>query len=91
MTSGISVTNVKTGFAGLPTPAQLKIETVSDVPTSVLTVTGTQNFTYLVETSPDLVNWEPMAAVTLDTGVNAALTDPEATGLQLRFYRAVSP
>ena len=72
-------------------PPKLKIETVSGVPTPVLTLTGTQNFTYLVETSPDLVNWEPMAAVTLDTGVNAALTDPEATGLQLRFYRAVSP
>ena len=91
VTSGISVTNVKTGFAGLPTPPRLKIERVSGIATPVLTMTGTQNFTYLVETSPDLVNWEPMAAVTLDTGVNAALTDPAATGLQLRFYRAVSP
>ena len=80
-----------TGFGGLPTAPKLKIETVSGIPTPVLTLTGTQNFTYLVETSPDLVNWEPMAAVTLDTGVNAALTDPAATGLQLRFYRAVSP
>ena len=85
------MTNVKTGFAGLPTPARLKIESVSGITTPVLTVTGTQNFTYLIETSQDLANWEPMAAVTLDTGVNAALTDPAATGLHLRFYRAVSP
>ena len=91
VTSSVSVTNVVTGFGGLANPPKLKIETVPGVPKPVLTVTGTQNFTYLVETSPDLVNWEPMAAVTLDTGVNAALTDPEATGLQLRFYRAVSP
>ena len=89
--SSISVSNVATGFGGLPTAPKLKIETVTGIPTPVLTVTGTQNFTYLIETSPDLVNWEPMAAVTLDTGMNAALTDPDATGLQLRFYRAVSP
>ena len=72
-------------------PPKLKIETVVGVPTPVLTLTGTQNFTDLVETSSDLVNGEPMAAVTLDAGVNAALTDPAAPGLQLRFYRAVSP
>ncbi len=89
--SSIGVTNVATGFGGLPTAPKVKIESVPGVPTPVLTVTGTQNFTYLVQTSQDLMNWEPMAAVTLDTGVNAALTDPETTSLQLRFYRVVSP
>ena len=89
--SSASVSNVVTGFGGLTTPPKLKIETVTGIPTPVLTLTGTQNFTYLVETSPDLVNWEPMAAVTLDTGVTAALTDSSAAGFRMRFYRAVSP
>ncbi len=89
--SSVSVTNVATGFGGLTTPPKLKIENVSGISTPVLTVTGMQNFTYLVESSQDLVNWEPMAAVTLDTGVAAALTDSSVPGFLMRFYRVVSP
>ena len=89
--SSVSVTNVATGFGGLPNSPKLKIENISGISTPVLTLTGTVNYTYLVETSQDLLNWEPMAAVTLETGVAAALTDPSAPGLQMRFYRAVSP
>ena len=89
--SSVSVTNVATGFGGLTNSPKLQIENISGISAPVLTLTGTVNYTYLVETSQDLVNWEPMAAVTLDTGVAAALTDPSAPGLQMRFYRAVSP
>lgn len=89
--STVSVTNVTTGFGGLTNPPNLKMENIPGISTPVLTLTGTQNFTYLVEASDDLLNWEPMAAVTLDTGVAAALTDSSAPGFLMRFYRAVSP
>ena len=89
--SSVSVTNVATGFGGLTNAPKLKIQNISGISTPVLTLTGAVNYTYLVETSQDLVNWEPMAAVTLDTGVTAALIDPTAAGLLMRFYRGVSP
>ena len=57
----------------------------------VLTLTGALSYTYLIETSTDLINWAPMAAVILDAATSAALSDPDASGFTQRFYRAVSP
>ena len=88
--SSVSVTSVATGFAGLNAP-KLTIGTTTGSSTPVLGLTGTLNNSYIIQTSEDLVNWEPMATVTLDTGVSAYLGDPAAAGLQKRFYRAVSP
>ncbi len=46
--------------------------------------------TYILETSPDLVNWTPVST-NVPTTAPFMLTDPGATDAPSRFYRVVTP
>ena len=82
---------MKTGFGGLTVKPEMTIAHVAESPAPILTLTGVVGYTYIIETSTDLINWTPMAAVTLDTATAALLNDPAGMASTQRFYRAVSP
>ena len=56
----------------------------------VLKLTGTSNFTYLVEASTNLLNWMP-AALLPNTNGTVLFADPAATNSTTLFYRARLP
>lgn len=89
--STVSVSNVTTGYGGVSGPMNLAVGKLPANPAPILTLTGLTNYTYLIEASEDLLNWEPMAAVTLDAGVTVSFEDLDAHLFPKRFYRAVSP
>ena len=89
--SSSTVSNVRMGYGGLTENQTLMIAISPQTALPLLTLTGAQGFTYLIESSEDLQNWEPMGAVTLDTGVATTLEDSWAAGLLKQFYRAKSP
>ena len=89
--STVNVSNVSTGLSGLTTPHQLTIANAAGAGTPILTLTGALGYTYIVETSTDLINWVQMAAVTLDTATTFPLSAPSVPSEPKRFYRAVSP
>jgi BspA type Leucine rich repeat region (6 copies) len=51
------------------------------------TLTAGTNQTIIVESSTDLINWQPVWTNTL-TGTNATFTDPQWSNYPTRFYRA---
>jgi hypothetical protein len=53
-----------------------------------LTMAGTPNHNYLVQTSTNLVNWTDLGTVTADTLGNILYQDTAATNYFKRFYRA---
>jgi hypothetical protein len=89
--STVTVSNVATGYGGVTGPMNLALDKLPTNPAPMLTLTGVTNYTYLIEASEDLLNWEPIAAVTLDAGVSVSFDDPNAPLFSRRFYRAVSP
>jgi hypothetical protein len=56
----------------------------------VVALTGEQDRSYTVLVSPDLAIWWPLTNFT-STQPTTVLSDPAATNLTQRFYRAVSP
>jgi hypothetical protein len=86
--SSILVTNVATGFVGVTQPITLSIFLTNSVP--LIQLAAATNFTYLVQSSTDLVNWLPTALV-LNTNGTAQFIDTAATNSSGRFYRAVMP
>ena len=84
--SSIAVTNVATGFVGLAQPITLGISITNGVP--LLQLTAATNFTYLIQSSPDLVNWTPTALL-LNTNGTAQFLDSAITNSSTRYYRAV--
>ena len=46
---------------------------------------------YVVKVSTNLVDWSPLSTNTISAGGWAIITDPEATNMPRRFYRAVAP
>jgi hypothetical protein len=88
--ASISVANVKTGFVGLAEPPKLSI--ANDAKRQrVLTLTGTQGYTFLVQASTDLTNWVDISGVSLSEGNTAQFPDLDGTNFGKRFYRVVSP
>ena len=86
--SSIAVTNVATGFVGMTQPITLGISLTNGAP--LLQLTAATNFTYLIQSSTNLVNWTPTALV-LNTNGTTRFIDSAVTNSSRRFYRAVVP
>ncbi len=86
--SSIAVTNVATGFVGVTQPITLGISLTNGAP--LLQLTAATNFTYLIQSSTNLVDWTPTALL-LNTNGTAQFIDSAATNSSARFYRAVVP
>jgi hypothetical protein len=86
--SSIMVTNVATGFVGVTQPINLGLSLTNNTP--LLQMTAATNFTYLIETSTNLVDWIPTALL-LNTNGTAQFMDSAVTNSGARFYRAVMP
>jgi hypothetical protein len=84
--SSIAVTNVATGFVGVTQPITLGISLTNGVP--LLQLTAATNFTYLIQSSTNLVDWTPTALL-LDTNGTAQFTDSSLTNSRARYYRAL--
>jgi hypothetical protein len=86
--SSVVITNVATGFIGMTNPITLGISLANGAP--LLQLTAATNFTYLVQTSTNLVDWTPMALVVNLNGT-ILFPIPAATNSTARFYRALMP
>jgi hypothetical protein len=86
--SSIAVTNVATGFMGVTQPMTLGMSVTNGAP--LLQLTAATNFTYLVQTSTNLVDWTPTALL-LNTDGMVQFLDSAVTNSGARFYRAVMP
>ena len=89
LVSSVTVTNVTTGFGGSEQPVQLDIvQNTNSTPS--IKLTGAAGFSYLLQTSTNLVDWAP-SAVLANTNGTVWFTDSTATNSLQRFYRAVLP
>jgi subtilase family serine protease len=86
--ASIAVTNVATGFVGVTQPIMLGISRTNGAP--VVQLTAATNFTYLIQSSTNLVDWTPTALL-LNTNGTAQFIDFAATNSRARFYRAMMP
>jgi hypothetical protein len=86
--SSMAVTNVATGFVGMTQPITLGISRTNGAP--LLQLTAAINFTYLIQSSTNLVDWTPTALL-LNTNGTAQFIDFAVTNSSARFYRAVMP
>jgi hypothetical protein len=86
--SSIAVTNVATGFVGVTQPITLGISITNGTP--MLQLTAATNFTYLVQSSTNLVDWTPTALL-LNTNGTVQFMDSAVTNSSTRFYRAIMP
>jgi hypothetical protein len=86
--SSVAVTNVATGFVGVSQPITLGISITNGTP--LLQLTAATNFTYLIQSSTNLVDWTPTALL-LNTNGTAQFMDSAVTNSGARFYRAVLP
>jgi hypothetical protein len=86
--STVAVTNVATGFVGVTQAITLGISLTNGAP--LLQLTAATNFTYLIQSSTNLVDWTP-AAMLLNTNGTAQFIDSAVTNSVTRFYRAVLP
>ncbi|MCU0786037.1 MAG: DNRLRE domain-containing protein, partial [Verrucomicrobia bacterium] len=88
-TSSVTVTNVATGFAGVSQPLTLgMVRGTNGAP--LLELTGAAGYTYLVQTSTNLVDWAPTALL-VNTNGTIFFADPTATNYSRRFYQALMP
>ena len=86
--SSIAVTNVATGFVGVTQPITLGISLTNG--TSLLQLTAATNFTYLIQSSTNLVNWTPTALLVNSNGT-VLFPVPASTNSNAQFFRAVMP
>jgi hypothetical protein len=86
--STITVTNVATGFVGVAQPITLRISITNGAP--LLQLTAATNYTYLIQSSTDLVNWTPTALL-LNTNGTVQFMDSAVTNSGARYYRATLP
>jgi PKD repeat protein len=86
--SSVLVTNVATGFVGVTQPITLGVSITNGAP--MLQLSAATNFTYLVQSSTNLVDWTPTALL-LNTNGTVQFTDSAVTNSGARFYRAVMP
>lgn len=86
--SSIIVTNVLTGYVGLSQPITLGISITNGAP--LLQVTAATNFTYLIQSSINMVDWTPTALL-FNLNGQAQFIDSATTNSATRFYRAMMP
>ena len=86
--SSVAVANVATGFVGATQPITLGISLTNGMP--LLQLTAATNFTYLIQSSTNLVDWTPTALL-LNTNGNAQFIDSTVTNSATRFYRVALP
>jgi hypothetical protein len=79
---------VGTGFVGVTQPITLGISRTNSAP--LVQLTAATNFTYLIQSSTNLVDWTPTALL-LNTNGSAQFIDFALTNSSARFYRAVMP
>ena len=84
--STVTVTNVTTGFVGMTQPTTLRVSITNRAP--LVQLTAATNFTYLIQSSTNLVDWTPTAML-LNTNGTVQFTDSAVTNSKARFYRAV--
>ena len=87
--SSVIATNVTLGQSGASQPFTLSFAGETNG-LRVLQLTGQQGFTYTVEASTNLVNWNAIA-VLANTNGTVRFIDQSATNAPARFYRAVAP
>jgi hypothetical protein len=86
--SSITVTDVAPGFIGLSTAPVLSISQRNGIPTVGLS--GETNYTYLLESSTNLVDWVPTALL-VNTNDQVFYPDLSGTNSGARFFRGVIP
>jgi formylglycine-generating enzyme required for sulfatase activity len=86
--SSVSITNVAMGFVGVTQPITLNLSLTNGVPK--LQLTGPSGYSYLVQTSTNLVNWTPTALL-LNTNGTSQFLDSAVTNSRARFYRVTMP
>ena len=86
--SSITVTEVAPGFIGVTTAPLLSISQSNGIPTVGLS--GDTNYTYLLESSTNLVDWVPTALM-VNTNDQVFYPDLSGTNSGARFFRAVVP
>jgi len=91
----VSFDGVATAIAGIPRTRSGPIVAPVLNPSAVIsngqltfTLTGSANDPYQIETSTDLVNWSLLSSVINSDGM-VLFTEPAASNLPSRFYRAV--
>jgi hypothetical protein len=87
--SSVTVTNITLGISGVTDPIRLSIVKETNASPTVL-LTAPAGFTYLVESSTNLVDWTPLAAL-VNTNGAVQFVDPNASNFPRHFYRAVLP
>jgi hypothetical protein len=88
--ASINVSNVSVG-SGTASGGPTLIAGSDPTNEALLTLFGTQGYTYQIEASTDLTNWSVVAHVNLNDGSVAEFIDNDAASFTKRFYRAVYP
>ncbi len=93
--SSVNITNVTLGFFGVSQPFRLSVTTNTIGGLHMFQLTGQSGFTYTVETSTNLVNWETVAILAntnlANTNGTVRFVDTGSTNARARFYRALAP
>jgi len=87
--STIVVTNVATGFVGITQPITLGMSSGTNGLT-ILQLTASSGFNYLIQTSTNLADWVP-AALLVNTNGTVFYADPTWNNSETRFYRVLLP
>ena len=88
--SSLTLTNVFTGFLGITNPPALTVAASTTNGPAQVTLTGATGYYSILQSSTDLTNWTPIAALVNSNGV-VQFTDPGSTNQARRYYRAVVP
>jgi len=84
------VTNVTLGLMGVSQPFSLLVTTNVSDGLRVFQLIGQPGFTYTVEASTNLLDWNPIALL-INTNGTVRFVDSNQTNAPQRFYRAVVP
>ena len=87
--SSVTVTNVSAGFVGVTQSINLGMAMGTNG-APILQLTGASNFTYLVQSSTNLIDWMPSALI-LSTNGTVLFADLGWTNSSVKFYRALMP
>lgn len=85
--SSVLVTNVFLGVSGPRQSFSLNATTAFTNSLRILQLQGESGFTYTVEASTNLTDWE-ISSFLLNTNGIVNFVDPESTNSPMRFYRA---
>ena len=88
--SSVLITNVTFASVGVSKPFALSITDEKFEGRRVFQLTGESGFTYSVETSTNLIDWETFALLVNTNGI-VRFADTVLTNAPARFYRAAAP